>query len=148
MHGNGPGTDNFFNTDGAQNINNCLYLGFRSGDFNGIGGRADINNLASEDIDNPSKPRPWCLASALTRISTISRSTNSPSADVGYLNDINQFMKLFGDLFNDGVIAAGDQGQAGDLGVQGLCHTKAFNVEATATEQACHPGEGAWFILK
>ena len=36
-------------------------------------------------------------------------------ADIGHLDHINQFMQLLGDLFNDEVVASGDQRQAGYL---------------------------------
>jgi len=69
------------------------------------------------------------------------------SSQIIQLDDVNQFVELFLDLFSNGIVPPCNQGYAGNKGVQGLCHTEALYIETTTTEQACHPRKDSRLIV-
>jgi len=67
---------------------------------------------------------------------------------IGDLDNVDELVELLGDLLNDGILAGGHQGQAGNIRLKGLGHGQAFNVEAPATEKAGDSGQNSRFILQ
>ncbi len=61
--------------------------------------------------------------------------------------DIGQLVKLLNDLVESGIVAASNDGHAGDGGVLRGRDVERVNVVTPAAEQPCHAGECAEFVL-
>src|SRR3989339_744069 len=146
-HGDGPRTDNFLNADGPQDVNHRLELAGLAGNLHHITFWPDVNNLAPEDIDYPQNLGPG------VRLGLYPNQGHLPLhiimlTHISDLDNVNELMKLLGDLLNDSILAGSHQGQAGNILLKGLGHGEAFNVEAPAAEKACYPGKNSGFILQ
>ena len=67
--------------------------------------------------------------------------------DVADLDDFDEFVELFGDLFEDAVVALDDDCDAGEGGVLRGADGEAVNVVPAAAEEARHAGEHARPVL-
>jgi hypothetical protein len=54
---------------------------------------------------------------------------------------------LFRHLFDDLIIPSGDDRHGGDRGIEGFGYGKALNIETSAAEEACDPGQDSELIF-
>jgi hypothetical protein len=71
----------------------------------------------------------------------------SPFAEVHQLDHIEQFVEVFGDLLDVGVIADGGQGEARQGRIVRGRHIEGLDVVTALGEQAHHARQGTGFIF-
>src|SRR5205823_4425108 len=68
-------------------------------------------------------------------------------AKVLNFQNVHQLFELLDDLFQRRIIAAGDDGHAGGVGILGGAYIQGVNIIATASEQAGHAREHTEFVF-
>jgi hypothetical protein len=123
-----------------------IELGLFAGDFDDVSSGGHVEDVAPEDFGQ-------ALDFFAPAIDRTRFHHHQFALDVGGLGNVdelhhvNQFVQLLGDLFDDLIVARGDQGHAGQRRVLGRGHGQRFDVVAAGGEQPGHAGERAGFVF-
>src|SRR5262249_15511791 len=144
--GDAPGAGQFHNAVRPHQFDKGLDLALLAGDFDHQVVRADIDHAGPEHFHQQHD-----LHALLGRGLDLEQHQVAfdeiLAADILALDDGDDLVELFADLFQFGIVAPDDKRHPGEVGVFGLAHGQAVDVEAAGGEHPGNLGQDARLVL-